>query len=88
MYTPFTPYFYIVKVRFTGVFIIFFYFCSKTYIAGEAVLTCIHNICFEQKYEHSKTISTENCPFYSSEKTLYIAWACFRNEMLSSVVSA
>ena len=26
-----------------------------------------------------KTISTENCHFYSCEKSLYIAWACFRN---------
>ena len=23
--------------------------------------------------------STENCHFYSREKSLYIAWACFRN---------
>ena len=27
-----------------------------------------------------KTNSTENCHFYSREKLLYIAWACFRNE--------
>ena len=43
------------------------------------VLTCTHNICFEQKYENSKNNSTENCHFYSREKSLYIAWACFRN---------
>ena len=24
--------------------------------------------------------SVENCYFYSSEKSLYIAWACFRND--------
>ena len=45
----------------------------------EAVLTCTHNICFEQKYENSKKNSTKNCHFYSHEKSLYIAWACFRN---------
>ena len=45
----------------------------------EAVLTCIHNIVFEQKYENSQKNSTENCHFYSHEKSLYIAWACFRN---------
>ena len=38
-----------------------------------------HNICFEQKYENSQKISTENCHFYSHEKSLYIAWTCFRN---------
>ena len=24
--------------------------------------------------------SAENCHFYSREKSLYIAWACFRND--------
>ena len=47
----------------------------------EAVLTCTHNICFEQKYENSQKNSIENCHFYSCEKSLYIAWACFRNDM-------
>ena len=26
-----------------------------------------------------KKKSTENCYFYSGEKSLYVAWACFRN---------
>ena len=57
-FEPLKPHFYIVKLRFKGVYIIFSYFSSKTYIAGtrknrlnEAVLTGTHNICFEQKYE-------------------------------------
>ena len=29
--------------------------------------------------KNSKKHSTENCHFYSREKSLYIAWACFRN---------
>ena len=29
---------------------IFFYFCSKIYIVGEAVLTCTHNVCSVRKY--------------------------------------
>ena len=41
---------------------------------------CTHNICFEQKYGNSQKYSTENCHFYSREKFLYIAWACFRND--------
>ena len=41
-------------------------------------LTCTHNICFWQKYENSKKKkATENCYFYSREKTLYIAWGVF-----------
>ena len=47
--------------------------------SNEAVLTCTHNICFEQKNENSTKKSTENWHFYSREKTLYIAWVCFRN---------
>ena len=31
-----------------------------------------------------KKKSTENCHFYSREKSLYIAWACFRNVLESS----
>ena len=30
----------------------------------------------------SQTNSTENCHFYSREKSMYIAWACFRNVIL------
>ena len=29
--------------------------------------------------------STENCHFYSREKSLYVAWACFRNGFGTSV---
>ena len=47
---------------------------------SEAVLTCTHNLCFEQKYEKNKKNSTENCHFYSREILLYIAWACMRND--------
>ena len=42
---------------------------------------CTQYICFEQKYENSRKNYTENCHFYSREKSLYIAWACFLNEL-------
>ena len=29
-----------------------------------------------------KTNSNENCHFYGHEKSLYVAWACFRNVLL------
>ena len=46
---------------------------------NEAVLTCTHNLCFEQKYENSQKISTENCHFYSREKSLLLNGRVFRN---------
>ena len=57
-FDPIVPHFYIVKLEFTGVYIIFSYFCIKIYIVGtrknrltEAVLKSTPNICFEEKYE-------------------------------------
>ena len=41
---PLKPHFYIVKLGFTGVYIIFI-------ISAQKVLTSTHNLCFEQKYE-------------------------------------
>ena len=53
---------------------------------NEAVLTCTHNIFFEQKYDTVKKKSTENSHFYSCEKLLYIAWACFRNDRENKIL--
>ena len=57
-FDPFQPHFYIVKLGFTVVYIIFLISAKKTSIVGtrlnrlgEAVLTNTHNLCFEQKYE-------------------------------------
>ena len=62
----------------TGAYRVIHYFLI--FALKQAVLTCTHNICFEQKYENSKNYSTENCHFYSREKSLYITWACFHTE--------
>ena len=45
------PHFYIVKLGFTGVYIIFLIFAQKhrLWVLSEAVLTSTHNLCFEQK---------------------------------------
>ena len=40
---------------------------------------CTCNLCFEQNEENYHNFSSENYSFYSREKLLYIAWACFRN---------
>ena len=34
----------------------------------EALLTCTHNLCFEQKYENSQKNSTENCHIFTAVK--------------------
>ena len=54
-------------------FTYFSYFCSKTRIVGtrkkrlgEAVLTCTHNLCFEQKKYHR--FSAENFQFLTLKK--------------------
>ena len=44
---------------------------------GEAVLTCTHNLCFEQKLEKYQKFPTDNFQFLKLKKSLYIAWAVF-----------
>ena len=46
---------------------------------AEAVLTCTHNLCFEQKSENNQKNSTESFQFLQLKKSLYITRACFRN---------
>ena len=61
---PLKPHFYIVKLGFTGVYIIFLVSAQKYKLwvivrtaslrqncLSEAVLMSTHNLCFEQKYE-------------------------------------
>ena len=52
-FDPLKPNFYIVKLGFTGIYIIFVISAQKhrLWVLDEAVLTSTHNLCFEQKYE-------------------------------------
>ena len=55
-FDPLKPHFYIVKLGFTGVYIIFLISAQKHRLwvlvrTTEAVLTSTHNLCFKQKYE-------------------------------------
>ena len=66
------PHFYIVKLEFTGVYIIFlisavFSIFLFSYF-GEAVLTSTHNLCFEQKYEKYHIFLSENFSFFGGKK--------------------
>ena len=70
--TPLNPSFYIVKLGFTGVYIIFSYFCFKKHRLwvlvrnrlAEAVLTSTQNLCFEQKYEKISEFLSKKFSFF------------------------
>ena len=66
-FDPFKPHFYIVKLGFTGVYIIFLISAQ-----GEAVLTSAHNLCFEQKYEKYQHFFSENFHFLVVKISLYM----------------
>ena len=55
---PPEPHFYIAKLEYTGKYLFFLIFAPihvhRLWVLGEAVLTCTHNQCFEQKYLNKK----------------------------------
>ena len=70
-FDPLKPHFYIVKLGFTGVYIIFL-ISAQNIDCGyslepprrvEAVLTSTHNLCFVQKYEKYQKFLSENFHF-------------------------
>ena len=70
-FDPLKSHFYIVKLGFTGVYIIFLI---------SAVLTSIHNLCFEQKYEKYQNFLSENFPFLVVKFSKYLNRKGFRND--------
>ena len=60
-FDPLKPHFCIVKLRFTGVYIIFLIFLV------EAVLTSTHNLCFEQKYEKYQNFLSAKFSFWGGK---------------------
>ena len=51
-------------------------------IVYEAVLTCTHNLCLEQKLEkYHFFFLAEDFQFLKLKKYLFITWACFPNEI-------
>ena len=68
-FDPLKPHFYIVKLVFTGVYIIFFISAQKHRLwvlvrTASAVLTSTHNLRFEQKYEKYQNFLSENLHFF------------------------
>ena len=71
---PLKPHFYIVKLEFTGVYVILLISAQKhrLLVLGEAVLTSTHNLCFEQKYEKYQSFSSENFQFLEVKFSIYL----------------
>ena len=68
-FDPLKPHFYIIKLGFTGVYIIFLISAQKQ---SEAVLTSTHNLCFEQKYEEYQNFVSEKFLFLVVEFSVYL----------------
>ena len=65
---PLKPHFYIVKLGFTGVYIIVLISALKHRLwVLEAVLTSTHNLCFEQKFEKISEFLTEIFHFFGDK---------------------
>ena len=77
------PHFYIVKLGFTGVYGFSYFFALKQrlWALSEAVLTCTHKLRFEQIFENSQNISTENCHFYSQNLCVLYRHVCVMTQI-------
>ena len=70
-FDPLKPHLYIVKLGFTGVYIIFLISAQKHRLwvlvrtpRRAAVLTSTHNLCFEQKYEKYQNFNLKTFSFW------------------------
>ena len=84
-FDPLKLHFYIVKLGFTRVYIIFL-ISAQNIDCGysvepprEAVLTSTHNLCFEQKCENKSEFLSEIFSVFGGEILNIIEEACFRN---------
>ena len=73
-FDPLKPQFYIVKLGFTGVYIIFLILLKKhrLWILVRTVLTSTHNLCFEQECGKYQNFLSENFPFWVVKFSIYL----------------
>ena len=79
---PLEPHLYIAKLGYAGVYLFFLFLLQNIdcgYSLEPPLLTCTHNLCFEQKLEKCQKFSAEIFQFLKLKKSLFIAWASFRN---------
>ena len=91
-FDPLKPHFYIVKLGFTGVNIIFLISAQKHRLC-EAVLTSTHNLCFEQKCENYQSFLSENFQFLEMKFSIYLnrhvfIMTCFNTILLTRLISS
>ena len=82
-FDPLKPHFYIVKLGFTGVYIIFLVSAQKD---SEAVLTSTHNLCFVQKYEKYQSFVSEIFQFLEVKLSIYLNRRVFLMNSRISIV--
>ena len=82
---PIKPKLYILKVGYAGVYLFFLFFLQNIDCGyslepprrgssnrlGEAVLTCTHNLCFEQNKKYIKIFPLKTFNFYNLGKSVY-----------------
>ena len=68
LFWPPKPHFYIVKLGFTGVFIIFLISAQNI----DCVYSSTHNLCFDQKYEKISEFLSENFQFLLVKFSVYL----------------
>ena len=73
-FDPLKPHFYKVKLRFTGVYIVFLFSVQKhrLWILVRIALPSTHNLCFEQKYEKYQNFLSENFPFLVVKFSIFL----------------
>ena len=90
---PLKPQFYIVKLGFTGVYIVFLISAQKhrlwVLVRTEAVLTSTHNLRFEQKYKKCQSFLPENFRFLEVKFSIYLnrcVFVMFTNESFANAL--
>ena len=71
-FDPFKPHFYIVKLGFTRVYIIFLISAQKHRLWVRRVLTSSHSLCFGQKHEKYKKFLSEIFQFLEVKFSIYL----------------
>ena len=91
-FDPLKPHFYIVKLGFNGVYIIFSHF-AKNMDYGYSLeplyqggLTSTHNLCSEQKYEKYQIFFYLKIFLFGCKMFNIFELACFRNEYQNDIV--
>ena len=79
-FDPIKPHFYIVKLGFTGVNIIFLISAQKHRLL--VLVRSTHNLCFEQKCEKISEFLSENFQFLEMKFSIHLNRRVFRNDIV------